>query len=222
MVENPDWCSTSFRFKPDTTCLDIPGYSVNFFGDTITCRNIRPDGVRKDCNLRDDGKDPKDFCCACGGGVPEELEFCTSNEDLILPCSPEFNSALTDGECADDKCECSKEDVAAYIYSTGKMCESITDVDCWFVTNTVILDVTKNPCTDETDAIKFEGIWAESSLQNDLNTVKYNTKFDVNETFKVSDSVNLTAASFLCICYSLFTDSNQFDDSPSACTTPTF
>ena len=77
------------------------------------------------------------------------------------------------------------------------MCESITDVDCWFVPGTVILNIPTNPCADETDDVEFEGIWADA-LKTDLEKVKDNTKFDVNETFKVSDSVNYLTCPRFC------------------------
>ena len=128
-----------------------------------------------------------------------QSQFNWQNGDGQLDCCDGFfNFPQTPGECSDDNCECSKEEVAAYIFFNKKLCESITDVDCWFVPGTVILNIPTNPCVNETDEVEFEGIWADA-LQavtidsTDLAVVKENTKFNVNETLKVSGFGKTTA-----------------------------
>ena len=138
-----------------------------------------------------------DICSSSGTTLVNDVEYCCADSScsevptcvIIDPVSSNPSEAIQD---LVDNSSCNNE--RNIFLGSKSSCVLNTDVECKTVD--VALNIPDNPCSDVTDEVLFEGIWAESSFQSDLDEVKSNTKTLVDETVKVRDSVN---SSILCM-----------------------
>lgn len=142
--------------------------------------------------------------------------YCAENSQITLPCSSEFNSC--------SNCECTQEEVAAYIEDSEAICQSSTDSGCKIDPSIVIFAVpTGNICGQE---LNVDNLFQDATTKNQAQA-------DINAAFKClyysALENSYTGAEYDCVeggvtntctyplsCDNLFTQAKQ-DECNSAC-----